>query len=66
MTDETVRNHKRLPDAEICRTRYLGPSLDLWKCQVENPETCEYAFRFDTEIICHHPGRRSFEMTGPS
>ena len=62
-TDNTVRNQRRLPDPELCRTGYLGKSLDLWKCLVESPEACEYAFRFSNGIICHHPDRRNFRKT---
>jgi hypothetical protein len=54
---------KKLPDPEICRTGYLGKSLDLWRCMMESPEVCKYAFQFDNGIICHHPDRRSFEET---
>jgi len=63
LTDDTFPNQVRLPDPEICRTRYLGKSLDLWRCTVENSQVCEYAFQFDNGIICHHPDRRSFEKT---
>ena len=63
MTDHTVSNQRRLPDPELCRTGYLGESLDLWKCLVESPEACEYAFRFGNGIICHHPHRRNFRKT---
>jgi hypothetical protein len=62
-TDETVSHPWRLSDPEKCRTGYLGKSLDLWKCLVESPEACEYAFRFGNGIICHHPDRRWFEKT---
>jgi hypothetical protein len=41
----------------------MGRSLDLWTCLVQNSEVCEYAFRFENGIICHHPDRRSFEKT---
>ena len=31
---KTVRHQRSLPQSEICRTRYLGPSLGLSKCLV--------------------------------
>jgi hypothetical protein len=61
--EETVSNQRRLPDPKICRTRYLGQSLDLSKCLMENPDLCEYAVRFDSGVCCRHPDRRSFEKT---
>ena len=64
MTDDTVSKQRHLPDPEICRTRYLGETLDFSDCLVENPEACEYALRFGSGILCRHPDRRSFEKAG--
>ena len=64
MTDKAISNQRRLPDSEICRTRYLGETLDFSDCLVENPEACEYALRFGSGILCRHPDRRSFEKAG--
>ena len=61
MTDDTVSNQRRLPDPKICRTAYLGQSLDFSDCLVENPEACKYALRFGSGILCRHPDQRSFE-----
>jgi hypothetical protein len=63
MTGDTVSNQRRLPDPEICRTRYLGQPLDFSKCLVKDPNGCEYAVRYGSGIYCHHADRRSFEKT---
>jgi hypothetical protein len=42
----------------------MGPSLDLSKCLVENPNGCVYAVHFGSGVYCHHADRRSFEKTG--
>lgn len=65
MTDDTVNNQRCLPDPEICRTRYLGQTLDFSDCLVENPEGCKYALHFGSRFFCNRPDRRSFEKTGP-
>ena len=61
MTDDIVNDQRRLADPKICRTRYLGQSLNLSDCLVENPSSCEYAARFDNSVFCRHPDRRGFE-----
>jgi hypothetical protein len=61
MTDETVRNQRRLPDPEICRTRYLGCNFPFSYCLAENPDTCKHAVRSGSGVFCRHPDRRSFE-----
>ena len=63
MTNDTVRNQRRVPDPEKCRTRYLWPPLDFSECLVKNPDGCEYAVHFGSGVICRHPDRRSFEKT---
>lgn len=65
MTNDTVSNQRTVPDPEKCRTRYLGQTLDLSKCLVENPGGCEYAARFGSGAYCHHHDRRSFEKASP-
>jgi len=62
MTNNTVSGHKCLPDTEICRTGYVMQS-DLSQCLVESPDTCPYATRFGSGVICRHPDRRRFEKT---
>ena len=62
LSNNTVTNQSRLPDTEICRTRYVVQS-DLSQCLVENPDACEFAIRFGSDVICRHPDRRSFEKT---
>ena len=62
-TDNPVSNQWRLPDPEICRTRYLVRSLDLLDCLVENPTGCGHAVRVGSGVFCYHPYRRSFEKT---
>lgn len=64
MSDGTVSNQRRLPDPEVCRTEYLGRSLVLSKCLVENPDLCRSALDFGFGVYCSHPDRRSFEKTG--
>ena len=61
MTDETLGNQSRLPDPKICRTRYLGQSIDSSDCVTENPEACLHALRFGSGTLCRHPDHRSFE-----
>ena len=61
VANDTVSNQRRLPDPEICRTRHLGPSLDLSKCLVENSNGCVYAVRYGSGVYCHHHDRRGFE-----
>lgn len=57
MSDEM----QRFPDAENCRTRYLGPILGLSECLVESLDRCPYALKFATDYFCRHPGRKNFE-----
>lgn len=57
----TVNNQRRLPAPEKCRTRYMGPSLDLSRCLVENPGGCEFAVRYGSDVYCHHRDRRRVE-----
>ena len=64
MTDETFSNQRRLPDPKICRTRYLGQSLDSSDCLTENPETCQHALRFGSGTLCRHPDHRTFAKAG--
>ena len=64
MTHNTVSDQRRLPDAEVCRTRYVVPSA-VSQCLVENPDACQYAIRFGSGVICRHPARRSFEKPDP-
>ncbi len=68
MTVSTVGDQRRLPDPEICRTRFLGDTLDYSDCLVKNPDSCGFAVRFSlgTFFFCRHPDRRSFEKAGPS
>ncbi len=65
-TDDKVSKQRRLPDPQICRTKYLGQALDFSKCLVANPEVCKYAVSFSGGVICDHPHRRWFEKAGPS
>ena len=64
MTDETVNNQRRLPDPEICRTRYERQSFGSTDCLVESPGGCEYAVRSVSGFHCYHPDRHSFAKTG--
>ncbi len=64
MTDDPVNNQRRLPDPEICRTRYLGDILKFSECLVKEPDSCEFAVRFGSTDFCRHPNRRSFEKSG--
>jgi hypothetical protein len=64
MTNDAVSNQRRLPDPEICRTRYRGKVLDISNCLMEDPSGCKYAATFGSSIICLHPDRRSFEKAG--
>jgi hypothetical protein len=52
---------KRLPDPEVCRTRFLGAVLSLSKCLVASPADCPYALKFEGSFLCRHPDRRKFE-----
>jgi hypothetical protein len=61
MTDNVLSDGMHTPAPERCRTRYLGQSLDLSDCLVENTEDCKYALRFGLGIVCRHPDRRGFE-----
>ena len=63
MNDKPVVNQNRLPDPEICRTQFLGQSVEFSACQVENPSGCKYAGRVAASVYCHHPDRRKFEKT---
>jgi len=63
MTDDTVSNQRSHPDQEKCRTRYLGETLDLTDCLVENTTGCEFVLRLGFDVYCCHPDRRSFEKT---
>jgi hypothetical protein len=65
-TGDTVGNQKRLPDPEICRTKYLNPYIIFSDCLVENPSGCEHAVNLGSGVRCYHPGRRSFEATSPT
>jgi len=63
MTNDTVSFQKRLPDLEICRTRYLGQCVNLWHCLMDTPDNCKFAVRIGFGVICRHPIRRGFEKT---
>jgi hypothetical protein len=63
MTDATVSSQKRLPDPEICRTMRVDQFLELSRCQVEDPDACEYGVRFGFSVYCYHPDRFKFEKT---
>ncbi len=65
MTDDSVSNQWRLPDAKGCLTKHLEHSLEFSVCLVKTPDSCEYARRFGSSIFCQHPDRRRFEKTGP-
>ena len=60
MTDETLSNQRRLPDPEICRTRYERQTFGSTDCLVENPCCCEYAVRSVSGFHCYHRDRRTF------
>ena len=61
MTDDKVCDKNPAPDPRVCRTGYLGQSVEFSVCLVENPSKCKYAGRVATSIYCHHPDRRAFE-----
>jgi hypothetical protein len=61
MSDNTVSQQRRLPDPEICRTRYLLYTLGFTQCLVENPDACKYAERSASGVYCEHPDRRKFD-----
>jgi hypothetical protein len=61
MTNDSVKDQRDLPDPKICRTKHLGPGLDLSKCLVEDPDACKFAIRFGPAVLCSHPDRRRFE-----
>ena len=61
MTGDTATKQRRLPNPEICRTGYLGETLNFSDCLVESPDACKYAVRLDSRVLCRHPDRRSFE-----
>ena len=62
--EDTVSKQNRLPNPKICRTKFLGQSVEFSACLVENPVGCLYAGRVGTSVYCHHPDRRTFEKTG--
>jgi len=62
---QTVSNQRPVPVPEKCRTMYLGPSLDLSKCLVQNHNGCEFAVRFGSGVYCHHHDRRRVEKANP-
>jgi hypothetical protein len=64
MTDKAISRQKRLPDPEICRTRYLRQPFGFTDYLVENPNGCEYLVRSAAGVHCYHPDRRSFEKAG--
>jgi hypothetical protein len=62
--DNTVRNQRRLPDPEICRTRSERQTFGSTDCLVENPSGCEYAVRSVSGFHCYHPDRHCFAKAG--
>jgi len=64
MTDETLSNQRRLPDPEICRTRYLWQGLEFSACLVENPNSCKHALRFGFGFFCRYNDRHGVEKAG--
>ena len=66
MTDDAVRNQRRFPDPEICRTRSVVNAVTFSECLAKDPVSCKYAVSFDLALFCRHPDRRNFEMAGPS
>jgi hypothetical protein len=61
MTDNTVSEHRRLPNPERCRTRFLGEALVYSDCLLINHDGCKYALRYGLGVFCRHPDRRNFE-----
>ena len=56
---------KPLPDADLCRTLYLGQILELSECLVPSPFRCPYARMVENSFFCRHPDCRKFEKPAP-
>jgi hypothetical protein len=55
-------DQQRLPDPEVCRTRYLGALFGFSDCLAELPGRCAYSLKFHDGFLCRHPERRKFEL----
>jgi hypothetical protein len=56
-------DQQRLPDQEVCRTRYLGALFGFSDCLAGAPEKCAYSLKFHDGFLCRHPERRKFELS---
>jgi hypothetical protein len=56
-------DQRRLPDPEVCRTRYLGALFGFSDCLAESPGRCVYSLKFNDGFLCRHPDRRKFELS---
>ena len=56
-------DQQRLPDPEVCRTRYLGDLFGFSDCLAGLPGHCAYSLKFNDGFLCRHPDLRKFELS---